>query len=182
MRRLLIAVLASALLASPAGAAEVHVRYSTLEKLLRNLDRPGEPRYVSGKKGTGNWAYVRAPRVTADRDRLRLTARFSAAVFGRVFKEMDIAIFAQPRIDNGSLALKDAKILVGSSPRPFLSFVLRPLLAKARIDLQQKLRELIDSRTSSDGIRFRVEQFQVKTIRLEENHARLGVDFTLVME
>jgi hypothetical protein len=181
MRRLLFAVLGCALLAQPSGAAEVRVHYTALEKLLRHPDRPGEARYVSGKQGEESWVYVRNARVTRDgKEHLRLTARFRAAFAGvDMPQEMDIAVRALPWIDGGSLTLKEPQISVGTMVIP-VSKVVEPLLAKVRIDLEQKLKELVGSRASSDGIELELTEFHVDpTITLDGAHARLDVTFKL---
>jgi len=99
-------------------AAEVHIRFSALERLLaQQLFSEDGRRYVRGDKNAKcSFAWLEKPRVSGEDGKLLVRAKFTGRtavdVFGRCVglgDSFDVKITALPYFDKGHIALKDVE-------------------------------------------------------------------------
>src|SRR5262245_11283414 len=107
------------LLAAPAFAAELELRFAALERLIGDqLFTQDGRHYVRGDQTTRcKYAYLESPHVGADGTRLRVAARFSGRsaldVFGRCMgmgDSFDLTLTASPVVRDGALAFDGVQI------------------------------------------------------------------------
>jgi hypothetical protein len=111
--------LALILLAAPAMAAELELRFAALERILAEQVFTQDGRhYVRGNKSTRcQFAYLEKPHIDADGARLRVAARFSGRsaidLLGGCVglgDSFDLVMTATPVVRAGAIALKDVKV------------------------------------------------------------------------
>ncbi|MBZ5602832.1 MAG: hypothetical protein LAO79_11050 [Acidobacteriia bacterium] len=170
-----------------ARAAELELRYSTLERIVAEQLFTQEGRhYVRGNKSTHcQFAYLEKPQIDADGPRLRVKARFS----GRSALDLlggcvglgdsfDLTLTASPAAKNGAIVFNEVNV---ATPKDSY-YIRRVRLAMARsiardfkIEVRDQARALLAS--SGDLTSFDLSEVRVTPVALI-----LVIDFKLVVK
>jgi hypothetical protein len=194
-RRGIHAALASLLFAAAVPAAELHIRFSALERLLASQVFTDEGRkYVRGSRDAKcNYAWLENPRVGGHEGKLIIRAKFTGRsawdVFGKCVglgDSFDVRISATPVFVDGAVALKDvtavpegrsgfyagqASASIGSSLSRDFRYPLAP----------EAKRALEDPGTHPEYPR-QLQRFGVSAIRVSADALVLVLDFVVAVQ
>jgi hypothetical protein len=192
--RALTLIYALAAAAHPAGAMELRIHYTALQRILADqmFTQDGR-RYVRGTPATKcNYAYLENPDLHGDTasGRLNVKARFSGRsaldLFGRCMglgDSFDVSITAMPYFHDGAIRFKD--VVVESKKDGFyirrvlagLTTTLRSQFAYKVADEAKKILEEKRGNYSQE-----LSGFQVSDIRATGDALVLTLEFTLAVK
>ena len=184
------------LLALPAGAAELELRYPALERLIaEQLFTQDGRRYVRGNAAAHcQYAYLETPHISAEdgtEGRLRVTAKFSGRsamdLFGRCVgmgDSFDLVILASPAARQGAIAMESVKVT--SLRDSYYIRRVRAALARSfskdfKIDIRQQARKLLEQ-PQSGPYSESLTEFDLSGVRVTPEGLVLEVEFKLVVK
>jgi hypothetical protein len=184
--------LALILLAAPAMAAELELRFAALERILAEQVFTQDGRhYVRGNKSTRcQFAYLEKPHIDADGARLRVAARFSGRsaidLLGGCVglgDSFDLVMTATPVVRAGAIALKDVKVT--TTRESYYIRKVRAALAQSiskdlKIEVHDQARKLVEQ----PGGTYQPElaAFDLSEIRITADALVLVVEFRMVVK
>lgn len=187
--------LACLLAALPAAAAELHIHFSALERMLAEQVFTQEGRrYVKGTKSDKcSFAYLEKPKIGGSTGRLRIDARFTGRsagdLFGRcvgVGDSFELTIAAAPVYQDGFVKLQD--VVVDSHGRDsfYIRRVRRALARSLAADFRYKInddaRRMLEQNLNGAPYRQELDRFQVSALRITDKAVVLVVDFQLAVK
>ncbi len=174
-------------LAKSSRAAEIELRFATLERIIAGQMFTQEGRhYVRGNKTTRcQFAYLESPRIDADNGRLRVKARFSGRsavdVFGGCVglgDSFDLTMTASPAAKNGAIVFNNVNI---ETPKDSF-YIRRVRTAMARSvsrDFKIEVRDHARTLLAQAG---ELASFDLSEVRVTPESLVLVVDFKLVVK
>jgi len=182
------------LLALPATAAELHVHFTALERVLASQVFTQEGRrYVKGSKATKcSFAYLENPKIGEVNGRVRIDARFTgrsaASVFGKCVglgDSFNLTIAAAPVYQDGYLLLKHIEV-ASSRDSYYIRRVRRALAQSLAADFRYKVsddaKRMLEQNQNGALYRQELVQFQVSQVRVTRQAVVLAVDFQLAVK
>jgi hypothetical protein len=188
-----------ALVAVPSFAAELELRYGALEHILAEqvFTQDGR-RYVRGNRDTKcQFAYLEMPRIGADDGRLRVTARFSGRtafdLLGRCIglgDSFDLTIAATPFARDGSIALKDVRVITVRDSyyiRRVRAALAQSVAKDLKIEVRGQAKKLLEQPEgaaipSTSAYQRQVASFDLTDIQVLPDALLLVVEFRLVVK
>jgi hypothetical protein len=187
--------LALVLLSVPAGAVELRLHYSALERLLaQQLFTQEGRRYVKGSPRTRcNFAYLEHPKIEAWQDRLLIRARFSGRsaldLFGKCVglgDDFPLRITARPRYRDGAVALDEVMVesegKTGFYIRRVCSSMAASLARDFRYPLAAEARRALEDPGAQPAYRRELRRFEVPEIRVTAEALLLRLEFELAVK
>jgi hypothetical protein len=185
------------LLAAPAFAAELELRYSVLERILaQQLFTVDGRHHVRGSKSTRcQFAFLEAPHIDSeqfdkDQFRLRVKARFSGRsaidVFGGcvgVGDSFDLTLTATPFPRNGAIALRNISVTTVKDSyyiRRVRAAMAQSISKDFKIEVRDQARKLLEQ--SGAAYQQELASFDLGEIRVTPEALVLVVDFRLVVK
>ncbi len=174
-------------LASASFAAELELRFSTLERIIAEQMFTQEGRhYVRGNRTTRcQFAYLESPHIDADNARLRVKARFSGRsaldLFGGCVglgDSFDLTMTASPAAKNGAIVFNNVNI---ETPKDSF-YIRRVRLAMARSvqkDFKIGVRDHARRLLAEAG---ELASFDLSEVRLTPGSLILVIEFKLVVK
>jgi hypothetical protein len=193
LRPLVATVPLSLLLAVPALAADLELRFSALERMISEqmFTQEGK-RYVRGNAQTKcQFAYLESPRLGSEEDRLRVSARFSGRsavdMFGRCVglgDSFDLTLTALPAPKDGAIALRNVKVTTVKD-----SYYIRRVRAALeqsfskdfKIEVKDQARKILEQAGGSAYGR-ELSGFDLNGVHVVEGALVLAVEFKLVIK
>lgn len=192
MRRICAALIVC-LVAWPAAAADLELRYSALQRLIADqmFTQEGK-RWVKGDPKTKcQFAYLESPRIGEDQERLKITARFSGRsaldLFGRCVglgDSFDFDLTAAPVAKDGAIFLQDVKVT--SAKDSYYIRKVREALRQSfnrnfRIEVKDQAQRLLEP---APNARYKQElsAFNLQQVKVTHDSLVLVVDFKLVVK
>ena len=171
----------------PAAAAELELRYATLERIIAEQLFTQEGRhYVRGSKSTRcQFAYLETPHIDADNGRLRVKARFSGRsaldVFGGCVglgDSFDLTLTAVPAMRNGAIVFNDVSV---STPKDsyYIRRVRTALARSISKDFKIEVRDHARALMAPAG---ELTAFDLAEIRVTPDSLVLVIEFKLVVK
>jgi len=171
----------------PAAAAELELRYATLERIIAEQLFTQEGRhYVRGSKSTRcQFAYLEAPHIDADNGRLRVKARFSGRsaldVFGGCVglgDSFDLTLTAVPATKNGAIVFNDVSV---STPKDsyYIRRVRTALARSISKDFKIEVRDHARTLMAPAG---ELTAFDLAEIHVTPDSLVLVIEFKLVVK
>lgn len=187
-----IRFLVAILLLPAVNAAEVHISFSALERLLASQMFTDEGRkYVRGnREAKCSYAWLEKPRVSGHEGKLIVRARFTGRtawdVFGRCVgmgDSFDLRIAATPAYTNGAIALKSVTAAPEGTGGFYASRVSSAIASSLERDFRFSLapeakRALEDEGAQKDYPR-QLQRFHVPSIRVTGDAVVLVLDFVI---
>jgi hypothetical protein len=184
-------LMAVALVALPALAADIDISFAALEKIIgQQMFTQDGRRYVKGAKDECSYAYLEKPRIAGAGDKLRVTARFSgrsAMKLGRCLSAVslgdsfDLTIFATPYANHGSILFKDVQVN-SNGKRGFyvdrvVSTLQKTFAGQVKIAVDQEAKRLLDFPHAPEGeLTRKVDRFALEAVRVTGDAVVLQVD------
>jgi hypothetical protein len=177
-----------------AFAADLELRYTALERMIADqmFTQEGK-RYVRGNSNARcKYAYLESPKLGADDERLRVTARFSGRsaldVFGACMgmgDSFDLNLTAVPIAKGGAIALQDVKVTTIKD-----SYYIRKVRAALqqsfqkdfRIEVRDQAKRLLEQPAASARYSQQLDDFALQAVRVTKDALVLVVDFKLVVK
>jgi hypothetical protein len=168
-------------------AAELELRYSTLERILAEQLFTQEGRlYMRGSKSTHcQFAYLESPHIDADGARLRIKARFSGRsaldVFGGcvgVGDSFDLSVTAAPAVKKGAIAFDDVNIATPKDSyyiRRVRAAMARSMSKDLKIEIRDQARKLLAQAGE-------LSSFDLSDVRVTGDSLVLVIEFKLVVK
>jgi hypothetical protein len=188
-------LIAAALLIPAARAAELHLEFPALERLLAQQVFTQEGRrYLRGDaKNKCNFAYLETPRVDAAGGKLRIRARFSGRssvnMLGQCVGLGDafaLIITARPAYRNGAIQLQDVAAAsdgkTGFYIRRVCSALSTSLARDFRYPIEAEARKLLEDPGGIPGYPRQVRRFDIPEIRIGDSALILTIDFELTVQ
>ena len=188
MRRLAALIL----LAAPAFAAEIELRYSALERILADqLFTQDGRHYVRGNRSSHcQFAYLENPRVDADSAQLRVKARFSGRsaldLFGGCVglgDSFDLVMTANPSPRGSAIVLRDIKVTAQRDSyyiRRVRSALSQSVARDFKIELRDQAKKLFEQTRAV--YRQELDSFDLSEVRITPEALVLVVEFRVVVK
>jgi len=180
------------LLAMPAFAAEIELRYAALERILADQLFTQEGRhYVRGSKATRcQFAYLERPHIDSDNGWLRMKARFSGRsavdLFGGCVglgDSFDFTLTAAPSPRGAAIVLSDVRISTVKDSyyiRKVRAALAQSIAKDFKIELRDQVRKLLEP--SAANYDQELASFQLGEIRVTPDAMVLVIDFRVVVK
>lgn len=188
------------LIASLAGAAELEIHYTAIQKILaQEVFTQDGRRYVKGSPAAKcSFAYLEHPELHGDNGRLSLKAHFTGRsaldVFGRCIglgDSFDVYITAVPYYHGKTIGLKDVRVesrAPGGAPRN--GYYVRRVCAALGDSLRKQFeyrvaddaRRLLEQTAPEAAYRQELLDFNVPQIRVMADALLVTVDFRLAVK
>jgi hypothetical protein len=192
----LAAVLTIAALLTPAArAAELHLQFSALERILAQQVFTQEGRrYLCGNPTEKcNFAYLESPRIDAQQGKLRIRARFSGRsslnMLGQCVGLGDafsVVITARPVYQDGAIRLRDVAVASDGKSGFYIRRVCSALSTSLdhdfRYPIESGARRLLEHPGASSGYPREMRRFDIPEIRTSESPLILVIDFELTVK
>jgi hypothetical protein len=189
------AVLTAAALFIPAAhAAELHLQFSALERILAQQVFTQEGRrYLRGDAANKcNFAYLESPRVDGHEGKLRIRARFSGRsslnMLGQCVGMGDafpVVITARPQYRDGAIRLQDVTAASDGKTGFYSRRVCGALAASVgrdfRYPIEAEARKLLEDPGPS-GYARELRRFHIPEIRTSDSALVLVIDFELAVK
>jgi hypothetical protein len=178
----------------PGIAADLELRFTALERLIAEqmFTQEGK-RYVRGDaRAKCQYAYLETPKLGAEQDRLRITARFSGRsafdLMGRCVglgDSFDLNLTALPVPRDGAIALLNVKVATLRD-----SYYIRRVRAALeqsfgrdfKIEVKEQARKLLEMPAANANYRPELSGFALNGVRVTGDALVLAVDFRLVVK
>jgi hypothetical protein len=176
----------------PAGAADIELRFDTLDRIIaaQVFTQDGR-RYVRGTPTTKcQFAYLEAPHLGADNGLLRVNARFSGRTAFDLLggciglgDSFDLTITAAPVVRNGAIGFKDVKVTTTKD-----SYYIRRVRAAltqsfgkdVKIDVKDQARKILEQGERA-AYKAEMASFNLTEVRVTPDALVLVIDFRLVV-
>lgn len=184
--------LALILLAVPAMAADLELRFAALERILAEQVFTQDGRhYVRGNKSSHcQFAYLEKPHIDADGERLRVAARFSGRsaidVLGGCVglgDSFDLTMTATPVVRNGAIALKDVKITTARDSyyiRRVRVALAQSIAKDLKIEVRDQARKLLEQ--PGGAYQPELAGIDLNEIRIKTDALVLVIEFRMVIK
>jgi hypothetical protein len=168
------------LLVFVSSAAEVHIRFSALERMLsQQMFTEDGRKYVKGDKNAKcSYAWLEKPRVSGESGRLLIRARFTGRsaldVFGRCIgmgDSFDLKIRALPYFKDGQIALRDVEASPESSGGFYATAVCATLASRA-----------LEDPGTQPGYPRELRRFSVPRMYVTQDALAVVLDFDVVVK
>jgi hypothetical protein len=192
--RVQIAAILLSLIAAPAFAADIELRFDALERIIaQQVFTQDGRKYVRGTPATKcQFAYLETPRIGENQGMLRVSARFS----GRAALDLlggciglgdsfDLTITASPIVRNGAMGFKDVKVTTTKDSFYIrrVRFALTQAFANdVKIDVKDQARKILEQ--NGEGVSYKVgmASFDLNEVRVKPDALVLVIDFRLVVQ
>jgi len=192
MRAQAAAILLSLFAVVPALAADIELRFDTLDRIIaaQVFTQDGR-KYVRGTPTTKcQFAYLEAPHLGADNGLLRVTARFSGRTAFDLLggciglgDSFDLTITAAPVVRNGAIGFKDVKVTTTKESyyiRRVRAALTQSFAKDVKIDVKDQARKILEQGESA-SYKAEMASFNLTEIRVTQDALVLVVDFRLVV-
>lgn len=184
----IMAVLATALLATPGAGIQVMISYPVLERAVaKELFREEGRYYISGSSADAcSYTFVERPRLGAEAGRLvlrlHLSARLGQAILGQCVgpsEAFEVVVSGVPKVDGGSVVLADPLLSLPDRPqyegllRPFVT---GPLAQALRFNLAAEIGRLTEG-AAREGYRIQIDGLVLSGLRAAPNGLEVEIDF-----
>lgn len=187
-----IRFLAAILFATSLAAAEVHIRFTALERLIAAQMFTDEGRkYVRGnREAKCNYAWLENPRISGENGKLIIRAKFTGRtaldLFGRCVGMGDsfsVRIAATPFYSNGSIGFKDVTAVPENKSGFYAGRVSASmgssLSREFRYSLATEAKRALEDPGAQPGYPRQLQRFDVPEIRVTGDSLVLTVDFAI---
>jgi hypothetical protein len=182
------------LVALPAVAADLELRYSALERLISaQVFTEDGRKWVKGSAKTPcQFAYLERPRIAGDGDRLKIVAKFTGrsaiGLLGGcvgVGDAFEFTMTAMPVPVNGAISLTDVK--VATERDSFYIRRVRQALQQNfgkdfKIQVKDQARHLLEQQQTGDTFQRELSAFNLNGVRVRADALVLEVEFKLVVK
>jgi hypothetical protein len=182
------------LLATPALAADLEIRFSALDRMIADqLFTQEGRRYVKGNQADKcQFAYLEAPKLSAVDAMLRVTARFSGRsaldLFGHCVglgDSFDLTISALPIPRNGAISFKDTQISTAKDSyyiRKVRAALMQTFDKDFKIEIRDQAKRLLEQPRGDSVYQQELKDLDLSAIRVTAEALVLVVDFKLVVK
>ncbi len=194
MTRFLGRIALFGLLAAPAFAVDLEIRFGALERLVgEQMFTADGRRYVQGSKGEKcRYAYLEKPKLSASGDRLQLKVNFTGktalGMFGKcvgVGDAFELTVTAKPIAKNGTV---DFAEFVVSTPRDSFyirrvgSALVETLNKNFKLDIMEQARKLIEVPHDMGKFQQEIKELRLGGVRVAQDSLVLAVDFKVIVK
>lgn len=181
------------LLATPAFAAELELRYAALERIVaEQLFTQDGRHYVRGSKSTRcQFAYLEAPHIDSDQGRLRVKARFSGRTAIDVFggcvglgDSFDLTLTAAPVARDGAVRLSEVNVTTVKDSyyiRRVRAALTQSVSKNFKIEVRDQARKLV-SQSGGGPYEQELSSFDLGDVRVTPDALVLSVEFRVVIK
>jgi hypothetical protein len=194
MARFLPRIAVLCLLASPAFAVDLEIRFGVLERLVgEQLFTADGRRYVQGSKDQRcRYAFLEKPKLSAAGEHLQLKVNFTGktalGMFGKcvgVGDAFELTVTARPVVKNGTI---DFEQFVVSTPRD--SFYIRRVRAALvetlnknfKLDIMEQAKKLIEAPHQVGTFQQEIKDLRLGGVRVVADSLVLAVDFKVIVK
>ncbi|MGA3190367.1 MAG: hypothetical protein ABSF22_24955 [Bryobacteraceae bacterium] len=179
--------------AAPCFAADIELRFDTLERMIGEQIFTQEGRkYVRGTPATKcQFAYLEKPRIGADNGLLRVSARFSGrTAFDTLIgciglgDSFDLTIVATPTARNGAIGFKDVKVTTTKDSyyiRRVRAALMQAFAKDVRIDVKDQARKIFEQAREGASYKAELASFDLNDVQVKADALVLVVEFRLVV-
>ncbi len=180
--------------AAPAAAAELHIHFTALERILAEqvFTQEGRKYVQGGLSSRCSYAYLERPKIDELNGRLRIVARFSGrsarSFFGKCIglgDSFDVTIAAAPAYQDGYVTLKHIEV-ASARDSVYIRRVRKALAASLARDFRYRIaddaRTLLEPPPSKTAWRQELMSFQVTRIAVTPRAVVLTVEFQLAVK
>jgi hypothetical protein len=185
-------LLGALLFALPCFAADLELRFGALEKLISEQVFTEDGRkWVRGSSKTPcQFAYLEKPRIGAEAERLKITAKFTGrsaiGVFGGCVglgDAFDLTLTATPAPKNGSIVMENVK--VSTVKDSFYIRRVRQALEQNftkdfRVEVKDQAKKLLEQ--PRPGFQQELSGFNLNAVRVKPDALVLEIEFKLVVK
>jgi hypothetical protein len=182
------------LLAFPSLAAELELRYGAMERLIADqLFTQDGRRYVRGSSAAKcQYAFLEAPHIGAENNRLRIVAKFSGRsavdVFGTCVglgDSFDLTILASPVPRKGLIAMDGVKVTTVKD-----SYYIRRVRAALeqsfgkdfKLDVREQARRILEQPRENAAFKPELADFDLAGVHVTGEALVLEIEFKLVVK
>jgi hypothetical protein len=194
MRAEAAAIFLSLFVAGPCRAAEIELKFDTLDRLIaQQVFTQDGRKYVRGTPATRcQFAYLEAPHLGAENGLLRVNARFSGRTAFDLLggciglgDSFDLTMVAVPVVRDGAIAFKDVKVSVAKDSyyiRRVRAALTQSFAKDMKIDVKQQARKILEQ--TREGATYKVDMaaFSLNEVRVTADALVLVIDFRLVVQ
>ncbi len=179
----------------PLRGAELSIEYPALERILsQQLFTQEGRKYIRGSQTTKcSYAYLESPKIDAEKDRLRVRARFSGRSAGDFFGScvglgdwFNLAITAVPYYHNGMIGFRDVRVdsleRDGFYIRRVRSAMTQSLSRDFQYHVFDDAKRILEEKRSSAPYGQQLRDFQVSQIRITPQAVVLTIDFKVIVK
>ena len=193
MRAPAAGIFLSIVAAAPCLAADVELRFDTLERIIAEQVFTQEGRkYVHGTPATKcQFAYLEKPRIGSDNGLLRVSARFSGRTaldfFGSCIglgDSFDLTIVAAPAVRNGAIGFKDVKVSATRDSyyiRRVRGALIQAFAKDVKIEVKDQARKIVEQTREGAPYKAELASFDLTEVRVTPDALVLVVEFRLVV-
>jgi hypothetical protein len=197
MRAQAAAIFLSLSAAVPALAADIELRFDTLDRIIaQQVFTQDGRKYVRGTPATKcQFAYLESPHigaVTLDNvSVLRVSARFSGRTAFDVLggciglgDSFDLTIVAAPVVRNGAMGFKDVKVTTTRDSyyiRRVRDALKQSFAKDVKIDVKDQARKILEQAREGASYKAEMASFNLTELRVTPDALVLVIDFRLVV-
>jgi hypothetical protein len=186
-------ILLSMVAAGPCFAAEIELRFDTLERIIAEQVFTQDGRkYVRGTPTTKcQFAYLEKPRIGADNGLLRVGARFSGrTAFDTLIgciglgDSFDLTITAAPAVRNGAIGFKDVKVATKKDSyyiRRVRDALIQAFAKDVKIDVKDQAQKILEQTREGASYKAELASFDLTEVRVKPDALVLVIEFRLVV-
>ena len=179
--------------AMPCFAAEIELRFDSLERIIAEQVFTQEGRkYVKGTPKTKcQFAFLEKPHIGADNGLLRVSARFSGRtaldVFGGCIglgDSFDLALAAAPVVRSGAMGFKDVKVTTTKDSyyiRRVKAALMQAFAKDVKIEVKDEARKIVEQTREGASFKPELASFELTEVRVKPDALVLVVDFRLIV-
>jgi hypothetical protein len=178
----------------PSLAADLELRYGAMERLIaQQLFTQDGRRYVRGNASAKcQYAFLEAPRIGAENNRLRIVAKFSGRsaldVFGTCVglgDSFDLTILASPVSRKGFIAMDDVKVTTVKDSyyiRRVRAALQQSFAKDIKLDVREQARNLLEQPRENAAFQQELKDFDLAGVRVTADALVLEIEFKLVVK
>ncbi len=182
------------LFALPSLAADLELRYGAMERLIaEQLFTQDGRRYVRGNAAAKcQYAFLEAPHIGAESNRLRIVAKFSGRsaldVFGKCVglgDSFDLTILASPVPRKGFIAMDDVKVTTVKDSyyiRRVRAALQQSFAKDFKMDVREQARKLLEQPRENAIYQQELKDFDLTGVRVAADALVLEIEFKLVVK
>jgi hypothetical protein len=180
--------------AVPSLAADLELRYGAMERLIaEQLFTQDGRRYVRGSASAKcQYAFLEAPHIGAENNRLRIVAKFSGRsgldMFGKCVglgDSFDLTILASPVSRKGFIAMEDVKVSTVKDSyyiRRVRAALTQSFAKDIKLDVREQARKLLEQPRENATFQQELKDFDLAAVRVTADALVLEVEFKLVVK
>jgi hypothetical protein len=194
MRVQAAAIFLSLASAAPALAADIELRFDTLDRIIaaQVFTQDGR-KYVRGTPSTRcQFAYLEAPHIGTANGLLRVSARFSGRTAFDVLggciglgDSFDLTIVAAPVVRDGAIGFKDVKVTTTKDSyyiRRVRTALIQSFAKDVKIDVKDQARKILEQAREGAAYKAEMASFALTEVRVTGDALVLVIDFRLVVK